>query len=290
MVENIKFGIYEKALPNVIIEEKINIAKSLNFDFIEMSIDESEARLDRLNWDDKQILKINKICENKKIEIRSICFSGQRKFPLGSHDESIRKKSLKLLEKCIILAHKLGVRIIQLAGYDVFYEEKDSETNDYFIKNLNVGLAIANKYGVMLAIETMDDPYICNITKYLKIKEQCNSPWLSVYPDLGNLSAWEKTEKVINELDKGWHEIVGLHIKDTEAVTKTHKGKFKNVDFGKGCVEFEKIFRHLKLKNYTGSMLIEGWYEEFDHSIERLKEAMDFVLKKMMTAGWKIVI
>ena len=30
----------------------------------------------------------------------------------------IRSKSLEIMEKAIILAHKLGVRYIQLAGYD----------------------------------------------------------------------------------------------------------------------------------------------------------------------------
>jgi L-ribulose-5-phosphate 3-epimerase UlaE len=33
-----------------------------------------------------------------------------------------------MLKQCIILAKKLHVPIIQLAGYDVFYEEKDAST------------------------------------------------------------------------------------------------------------------------------------------------------------------
>ena len=44
-------GIYEKALPvDVSWQERLTIAKDLGFDFVEMSIDESDARLARLDW------------------------------------------------------------------------------------------------------------------------------------------------------------------------------------------------------------------------------------------------
>ena len=48
-------GIYEKAIPNCFDwEDKIKIAKQAGFDFIEISIDESDDRLGRLKWDKQQ--------------------------------------------------------------------------------------------------------------------------------------------------------------------------------------------------------------------------------------------
>ena len=52
-----------------------------------------------------------------------MCLSGHRKYPLGSHDKEIQKKSLEIMKKAIDFAADLGIRIIQLAGYDVYYED-----------------------------------------------------------------------------------------------------------------------------------------------------------------------
>ncbi|WP_449614954.1 TIM barrel protein, partial [Pseudomonas aeruginosa] len=66
-------------------------------------------------------------------------------------------KSLELMKQCIELAQDLGVRTIQLAGYDVYYEEKSPETRARFIKNLRQSCDWAEEAQVMLSIEIMDD-------------------------------------------------------------------------------------------------------------------------------------
>ena len=44
-------GIYEKALPkNLSWPERLVLAKSCGFDFVEMSVDETDERLSRLDW------------------------------------------------------------------------------------------------------------------------------------------------------------------------------------------------------------------------------------------------
>ena len=44
-------GIYEKALPqNISWAERFALVKKLGFDFMELSIDESDERLARLDW------------------------------------------------------------------------------------------------------------------------------------------------------------------------------------------------------------------------------------------------
>nr|WP_236681434.1 TIM barrel protein [Spiroplasma mirum] len=136
-----------------------------------------------------------------------------------------------------------------MAGYDVYYEIKDNETRKWFFTNLKAGLKLANCYGVMIAIETMDDTFISSITKYLTIKKECPSPWLSVYPDVGNLTDWVG-EEVTKEIAIGINEIVGFHLKDTIVVSSHHPDKFKKVPFGTGCVYFVKILQYLRTVNY----------------------------------------
>lgn len=48
-------GLYEKATPKDIgWLERLEFAKKLGFDFVEMSIDETDARLARLDWTKKE--------------------------------------------------------------------------------------------------------------------------------------------------------------------------------------------------------------------------------------------
>ena len=52
-------GIYEKALPKGITWlERLQMAKELGFDFVEMSIDETDERLERLNWTKEERKKL----------------------------------------------------------------------------------------------------------------------------------------------------------------------------------------------------------------------------------------
>ena len=288
---NNPFGIYEKALPKVSWQEKFALAQKLGFDFIELSIDESDDRLARLDWNSEKINEINSYQSQFAVRLRSICFSGQRRYPMGSHDSKTRATSLRLLAKCIHLAQKLNVPVIQLAGYDVYYEDKDATTKQHFLNNLNIGIQTANQVGVMLAFETMDDVFLKNISEFLAIKSVVASPWLGVYPDIGNLSAWVNGDasNVCAQLTQALPFMTGIHIKDTLAVTKDFLGKFKNVDFGSGCVDFVTIFKHLKHLNFNGSMMIEAWYEDLhdtQKTIAALKTNLAWVKDKLRQGGY----
>ncbi|MBF0714686.1 L-ribulose-5-phosphate 3-epimerase [Gemelliphila palaticanis] len=277
-------GIYEKATPkNITWLERLNFAKKLGFDFVEMSIDEQDFRLARLDWSKEERLDIVKAIYETGVQIPSICFSGHRRFPLGSNDPEIENKSLELMEKCIELASDLGVRTIQLAGYDVYYEEKSPETRARFIKNLKKSLAMAAKKQVTLAIEIMDDPFINSIEKHLAISKLVDSPWLMVYPDLGNLSAWHND--IQSEFILGKNHVSAIHLKDTYPVTHESKGQFRDVPFGEGCVDFDKCFEILKSIDYNGPFLIEMWSENSDNPEKEIEVAKQYLLPKLEKAG-----
>lgn len=55
MKEQYFLGIYEKAMPNSMsIKEKLKFLKKIGFDYMELSIDESDEKLARLDWSDKE--------------------------------------------------------------------------------------------------------------------------------------------------------------------------------------------------------------------------------------------
>lgn len=280
-------GIYEKALPkNVSWKDRLLLAKKLGFNFVEMSVDETDERLARLDWTKQERKELIDAEYEVGLKVYSMCLSGHRRFPFGSNDPDTRNHGLQIMKKAIDLASDLGIRNIQLAGYDVYYEPKTLTSRAYFMENLQKAVAMAAEKQVMLSIEIMDDPFINSVTKFNKIKKQIHSPWLQVYPDLGNLNAWPEND-VEAELELGIDEIAALHVKDTLNVTDTFKGKFKNVPFGEGQVDFLGCFKTLKRLGYNGTFMLEMWSETSDDPEAEIKKALAYTLPIFKEAGYE---
>lgn len=272
-----KLGIYEKAINSKFSwREKIKLAKEAGFDFIEFSIDESDKKLERLSWPDKKINDLKQILIEENFYFNSMALSSLRKYPFGSHDINIRKKSIEILEKAIILAKKLGIRNVQLAGYDVYYEESDNETINWFIEGCKKAAMLAQRYSVMLSFEVMDTEFMGTVSRCLEYLDKINSPWLTIYPDIGNIYQW--TNDLENEFEKGKSKITGIHFKDTKP------GAFKEVPWGEGTVDFQRVMNILKNINYNGPFLIEMWSknnedETMAQNLEKLQQAIKFYKK-----------
>lgn len=282
---DIRIGLYEKAIPHTLDwPDKLEYAKKLGFDFVEMSIDESDERLSRLDWSLEARREFVDQVLSSGIRVPSICLSGHRRFPLGSKDEEIRKQGLRVMEKAITLAADIGVRVIQVAGYDAYYEPSDEQTDQLFRENFAICEQMARSAQVMLAFEIMDTPYLSSVGTFLELKKQFPSCWTSVYPDVGNISAWGND--VAEQLTIGIDWTVGIHLKDTHAVTAGYEGKFKEVPFGSGCVDFKKVFMVLKKLKYTGPFLIEMWTGKSEDPEDEIAHARDFILSQMREAGY----
>ncbi|MCT7891681.1 MAG: L-ribulose-5-phosphate 3-epimerase [Lactobacillus crispatus] len=280
-------GIYEKALPQDLSwKEKFNLVKKLGFNFLEFSVDESDARLARLDWTKEQRKEFRDLMWDTDIRINNLMLSGHRRFPLGSKDPETRKKSLEMCQKAVDLCVDLGIHNIQMAGYDVYYEEKSENSRELYVENLAKCVHMAAKKNIMLSIETMDDPFITNIADIKQYKKQVRSPWLQAYPDLGNLSAWPKNDPA-KDLENGIGNIVAIHLKDTLAVTDGFEGKFRDVPFGEGCVDFEGLLRELVRLDYNGSFTIEMWPGDNgdDDPVAEVKEAKAFFDKIFKKVG-----
>ena len=272
-------GIYEKALPDAFTwETKLKVAKAAGFNYLEISIDESDERLARLDWDDSEIKLINALVDKHDLPIVSMCLSGHRRFPFGSHDEEVRNKAHSIMKKALELAEKLHIRNIQLAGYDVYYEKSDESTIHRFREGLKASASMAEAKNIMLSIEIMDTKLIGTITRGLAFIDPISSPYLKLYPDLGNLSRWAKVPA--QELFIGRKAMVAIHLKDTRP------GEFKRVPFGEGTVDFPTLFKKLDTLEYNGPFVIEMWadntQEETENAcIKRLIKTRSWLKERM---------
>ncbi|MDJ0914541.1 MAG: L-ribulose-5-phosphate 3-epimerase [Desulfobacterales bacterium] len=283
--EYIKLGIYEKALPKKLDwGQRLALAAKLGFHFVEISVDETDERLARLDWNLAERKAFNLAVLQSPLTVPSMCLSGHRRFPFGSRDPEIRKQALRIMEKAIQLAVDVGIRTIQLAGYDVYYEASDEDTRVRYIEGMHHSLAMAAREQVMLAVEIMDHPFMNSILRFANMKKILSSPWFTVYPDIGNLSAWGND--VSQELTLGINDIVAIHLKDTLAVTDSHKGTFKEVPFGTGCVDFPGAFATLKVLGYTGPFLIEMWTEQAADPEKEIRDAQTWLFAQMRKGGF----
>lgn len=258
MLSNCRIGLYEKALPSSFNwEKRLQTAKQTGYDFMEISIDETDERLQRLYMTASERTTLRNIMDESHFYLESMCLSGHRKYPLGSNDKSIRDKSLDIMKRAIDFSRDLGIRTIQLAGYDVYYEESSPKTTYWFFKNLEKCVEWAEQYHVMLAFETMETPFLNTVEKCMHYIKEINSPWLQIYPDCGNLTnaAFGDCNKVISDLQAGRGHLAAMHLKETAP------GKYRDLFPGDGYVDFNKIIPaafHLGVRRFV----TEIWYHD----------------------------
>lgn len=271
-------GLYEKAMPNTLTwKEKLEAAKEAGYDFVEISIDETDAKLARLDWTKEERLELVKTMYEVGLPIRSMCLSGHRKYPLGSSDPATEARSLEIMEKAIQLADDLGVRIIQLAGYDVYYDESTPETVERFGRNLKKAARMAARAGVLMGFETMETEFMNTVEKSMQYVKLIDNPYLGVYPDVGNLTNAAKTygTSVLDDLETGRGHLVAMHLKETVP------GKFREIPFLTGHVDFPAVIRkgwQLGVRRFVTEMWDTGkpeWKEDICFAHDKMSEILD---------------
>ena len=276
--KNYHIGLYEKAMTSSLNwEEKLKCAKDCGYDFVEISIDETDARLARLEWTAQERAQLRETMQKIGVPIRSMCLSGHRKYPFGASDPAVRRRSLEIMEKAIQLSDDLGIRVIQLAGYDVYYEEGSEQTRKDFADNLKKAVEMAAVHGVVLGFETMETEFMNTVAKSMKYVSLIDNPYLGVYPDVGNLTNAAKTygTSVLDDLETGRGHLVAIHLKETVP------GKFREIPFLTGHVDFPAVIRkgwQLGVRRFVTEMWDTGkpeWKADICFAHDKMSEILD---------------
>jgi L-ribulose-5-phosphate 3-epimerase len=276
----IPVGLYEKALPaEWPWEKRLETAAQAGYDFIDISIDESEARLGRLDWPAAERAGLRQAIANSGVPVLTMCLSAHRKYPLGSRSPEIRQQGLDILQKALQFARDTGIRVIQVMGYDVFYEPGDDQTRANFVDSLRQAVRWAGQAGVMLGLENVDNPYLDSVEKGLRLVHELNSPWFQLYPDMANLAAAGYDPPT--ELLRGKGHIIGIHFKDGLP------GVIRGVPFETGIVPFVETFEALAQIGFCGPMGVEMW-ADMDTTGDPLNStiAARRLVAQLMTSVW----
>ena len=272
-------GLYEKAMPGTMtIGDKLECAKECGYDYVELSVDETDEKLARLDWTKEERLALVTEMYRVGLPLRSMCLSGHRKYPFGANDPEVRKRGMEIMEKAIDLADDLGIRTIQLAGYDAYYEKDQWEgSRQAFLENLTKATEMAAAKGVSMGFETMETPFMNTVWKSMFYVNHIDNPWLGVYPDCGNLTnaAVADGSSVTDDLYSGRGHVIAMHLKATKP------GLFRDMVFDDPTshVDFEAdiarawslgVRRYVTEMWYLGS---EKWKDDI-HTANRTMRAI----------------
>jgi len=276
-LNSIPLGLYEKAFHKELSwEKRLTLTRVTGFEFLELSIDDSDERIMRLKWSNEKKKEIRDLVDSTGIKIQSLSLSAHRRYPLGSKSEKTRTKALEIFKQAIDLAVELGIRTMLIAGADNYYQDSDQISQDWFLSNLGKGFEWASGSGVILALENWDIQ-IDTMTKVMEYVRYFNSPWLQAYPDIGNLIY--AGADIVTQLEQAKGHIAALHVKDTVP------GQLRYVAPGEGKVPFVDAFEKLADIGFQGPVVLELWTEEFPNAVELVEKAGKFI-RAQMEEGW----
>ncbi len=280
-------GIYEKALcpkgthagASNVWGERLELARRLGYDYVDISIDETDERLGRLDWPAPERAALRRLIAEAGVRILTMCLSAHRKYPLGSASPEIRRRALEILYKAIEFSSDIGIHVVQVMGYDVFYEPSSAETEARFLEGLVQGTRRAAELGVMLGLENVDRPIAESIEKGLRFVEAINSPWFQLYPDMGNLAAAGYHPP--SQLELGAGHLVGIHVKDAQPRI------IRGIPFETGIVPLQETFHSLAKINFWGLLGVEMWasMDETGDPLRSVLEARQLVTR-LFTAAY----
>ena len=271
-----RLGLYEKAICfNLEWEEKLELARSSGFSFLELNIDAADDRLPRL-YTGTEALSLRRAVEASAFPVETLALTANRGYPLGSEDAAVREKALDIVRRGVAFAHDAGIRLIHLAGYDEHGEKRSPRTERLFFESIAACAKEAASAGVMLAIETMDTPFMASVERIMAVVRMLDSPYLQCYVDVGNITA--SGLDPVKEIYLGGRHIVGVHLKDTTP------GIYRDIPFGEGIVDFDLCLRTFASVEYNGFFVAETWCYDKESFHTSLPNVSAFLLEKLRNA------
>lgn len=274
-----EIGLYEKAMRNTLTwKEKLQCAKECGYDYLEISIDATEEKINRIYMDTEEKREIMEAIFDTGIPIGSISVSALTKYALGDPDQAVRDRGMEIAEKSIQLSSALGVRTVMIPGYDIYYGESTIETKRYFLENIRKIAEIAEREGILVGFETMENNFMNTTGKAVQYVNMVDSAYLKIYPDAGNITnaAVANRHDVCEDLSLGKGKLIALHLKETKPDV------YREVPFLTGHVEFERIINtawKLGVRRYVTELWDVGqpqWKEDIcfaNRSMKRLLNA-----------------
>lgn len=258
-------SLYEKAMPDDMpLYEKLIACRDCGYDSMELCVDLNPERGARLNWTPQQRRSLSDFLIDNGMRISTYSLSALRACPLGELDGKKNAQALDMLEKGARMCCDIGSQVILINGYDVYATPSTPETVERFGRNIAKAAEICASYGVILAVENAERPFMdcfCKVAEWIR---RIDSPYLRIYGDIGNtFNAFRgDAERALADFEEGRGITAAVHLKDTMP------GEYRYTRYGEGHVDFVRAVKKcldIGVRMYTAELFYQeqlDWREE----------------------------
>jgi sugar phosphate isomerase/epimerase len=234
-----KIGIMDDALAQPW-ENLFKVAAQIGFKGVELGVhkDYSETKL----WRKEGRKELVDLSVASNVSITSICLHVFRYVNFASPESLIRKKAADIAKEAAAIASEVGARnlLIPLFAQNVPAEEARKR----WIQGIRYCADIAENYGVVYALENVDQPFAKTAEQLVSIVDEINSPAVKVYYDPGNVVF--RNLDPLKDINVLGNRISQVHMKDPY-------GKY----LGIGKMDIPSVIRALKEIKYDGWLILE---------------------------------
>lgn len=224
-------------------KNEFELAKKTGFHLIEWIFDDlSNPILFSENHTEIQTL-----CKKHDVLINSLCADFFMVHKLFSEPENELLKNLEILKNLIKISSELGIKIIEIPLVDSS-SLRSSNNKTEFCENLKTFVPLAEKYGIILNLETDLPP-----EEFKILIDYFESSNIRANYDVGNSTSLGYD--IENELYVLKDLITNIHIKDRIVGGAT-------VPLGNGDTNFDLFFKTLAKIGYSGDFIIQGARED----------------------------
>jgi len=258
-------SLYEKAMPDDLpLKEKLLASRECGYDSMELCVDLNPEREARLNWTRNERRELSGFLIDNGMRMATFSLSALRSCPLGELDEAKNIRALDMLEKSANLCCDIGSQIILINGYDVYASPSTEKTVERFCENIVKAAEICASYGVILAIENAERPFMDSFRKASEWIRHIDNPYFRIYGDVGNTfnACLGDVPKALADFETGRGITAAVHLKDTMP------GEYRFTRYGEGHVDFSLAVRKcldIGVRMFTAELFYQqqlNWHEE----------------------------
>jgi sugar phosphate isomerase/epimerase len=208
--------------------------------------------------------KIRREMEARKISMAAV--SGT--FNMIHPDLQRRREGLHRLSVLASTCHRLGTAVITLCtgtrdAIDMWRRHPDNDRTEAWkdlLASLSEALAIADKYGLILAVEPEVSNVMDSAAKARRLLDELKSPRLKIISDPANLFHAGELPRMREILDEAF-ELLGPDIIIAHAKDLGRDGQAGHEAAGAGVLDYDHYLKLLRQIGFAGPLLLHGLAE-----------------------------
>ena len=254
-------------------KQALKQAKDAGFDGVEICLDNGSAAT--VDISKKEAKAIRAYAKRIGIEITSVASCDLWSTNLGSTNNAERKRAKTLVSKCLQVANWMGTDAILLVPGVVTAEHQADKVVENSLKSIKELIPLAEDLKVEIGVENVWNKMLHSPTEMRDFVDQCESDFVKVYFDVGNM--------LVMGFPEHWIRILGdrinrIHMKDFKLSVGNIEGFCQLLE---GDVNFPEVMKALHEIGYDGPLtaeIIPAYTHAPKTTLTHIKSSLDAII------------